>query len=128
MESAARVGDASSGSGVVGEDHLADDGVEGGQLRRLAHVSAGLRIGLHGVEIVLATPLGVVNDPAPVDAAVQVGGNEARLPGHYGRGGLGQNVNQLLLILRFHGENVDQSQQLRAGRDGGGGHGRSSFS
>src|SRR5207253_4879288 len=84
---------------------------------RFLEVSLDLGAPQHRLEGLPALPLRIVHDPGAVEAAVEVGGDEARLLPDDLLGRPGQSLHQARLVLRGDGEDVDQGEDGRSGTD-----------
>jgi hypothetical protein len=82
-------------------------------------VVGGGRVRQHRFHVLPRAPLGVVGDAGAVQAAVEVGRDEAGHPGDDLRRRLRQEVEEPLLVLGRDGEDVDQRDEIVAWLDRG---------
>ena len=90
-----------------------------GKLASTSHMSLRVRVRHGGLEVLLAAPLGVVDDPSAVEAGVQVRGDEPWSVPHDLLGRFYEESDQLLLGGLVDFEDVDQGHRSIAGSNHG---------
>jgi len=91
------------------ERHLIKMGLDGqGKSVPLLHAGERVRIAEHGLEVPAPAPLDVVDNARPVEALVDTGGDESGLRDHRPLDDTTEPVDEALLLLRRHGEYVDE--------------------
>src|SRR5262249_33161190 len=80
-----------------------------------SHVGGGIGVFSERKELFGAPPARVDGDPAPVETAVDSGGEVASLLAHHVFGRLYEQVNQRLLVVGFDREDVDHRHGLLFG-------------
>jgi RNA polymerase sigma-70 factor (TIGR02960 family) len=96
----------------VGKDDVVEDRLEAGERSCPVHVGGGGGVLGERHEVLGASPARVDSDFAPVEAAVDPGGEVSRLLAYDVVGRPGKQVDEGLLALGFDGEDVDQRHGL----------------
>jgi hypothetical protein len=95
--------------------HFANDRLELCQLAHALKIGTDLRVAPQDFDVLWASPLRIVDNPSTVLALVKAGREIARLLAHQRLGTLLEDLDQLLLIVGFHDEDVDQGREVMFG-------------
>src|SRR5262245_30669234 len=97
---------------------LASDRLERSKSGHAFHVRPHVGMLAHGLDVLDALPLGVVDHAPTILADMDAGGDVTLVLAHEGFRALFEDGDQLLLVLGIHGKDVDQRHDPAVGANG----------